>query len=280
VTVGARVRVREEGRTRVERILWAGVCIAAAGVMVQTAAHLVNVRVLDGEVWSLSADVDGNAFAWASAASTLAAAFLAAALALLLPRRAHMLWLLAALLAFLSLDDIARIHETTGRWVVGLSGADLDYSRLVWPVLFLPILLACWVLLLRTAGTMDPRSRRALYVGLGALGAALAAEAVSTAWIANGAAAGSWPDAIEVVFEEGAELAGWILISSALAATAVGLVEVAANPPLCEHAHGSSPVSEEVLCTACTSTPAPATMSAGREFSRVTSSSTLRRRHR
>jgi hypothetical protein len=243
VTVGARPRALEVELTRPARILRAGVCIAVAGVVVQTAAHLVNVRVLDGEVWSLSADVDGNAFAWASSASTLAAAFLAAGLALLVPRRRHRLWLLVALLAFLSLDDIARIHETTGRWVLAVGGADLDYSRLVWPVLFLPIVLACSVLLLQTAGTMDPRSRRAVCIGLGLLGAAVAAEVVSTAWIANGAAAGSWPDAIEVVFEEGAELAGWILITSALAATAVSLMEVAAAPVLCEHADGSTPVS-------------------------------------
>lgn len=59
------------------------------------------------------------------------------------------------------------------------------------------------------------------------LAGAVAAEGFMTIWFAAGGERGSWPHVVKVTVEEGAELAGWIGISSGLlAATAVTLVRL------------------------------------------------------
>jgi hypothetical protein len=58
--------------------------------------------------------------------------------------------------------------------------------------------------------------------GAGLLGAAVVLEVVSYALVRLGYGFRDWPFVIEILVEEGAELAGWILCAGALTAAAVG----------------------------------------------------------
>ena len=84
-------------------------------------------------------------------------------------------------------------------------------------VLFLPLFGLAALLLLRTARRLPAQLAGLVYLGLGLLVLALATELVSTAlYELADVERGSWPDTLEVVLEETAELAAWILIATAL----------------------------------------------------------------
>ena len=96
-------------------------------------------------------------------------------------------------------------------------GLPEDSWRAIWIVAYVPLLLVTVVLLIAVARSAIPRVRRFILAGLGLLGLALAAEA-STALSLGGLTDGHAFDAIEIAFEEGAELVGWILVAAALTA--------------------------------------------------------------
>ena len=83
-------------------------------------------------------------------------------------------------------------------------------------MLYLPLLAFVVVSLWRLAANASERIRRALLLGLALLAAAVAAEVLSAVWWSED----SRPlvDDLEIAFEEGAELAGWILIATAVLA--------------------------------------------------------------
>jgi len=60
-----------------ERLLRIGVVLAVAAVGIQTLAHLANEFLLDDRVEGLDADVEGNAFTWASSVAVFAVAIAA-----------------------------------------------------------------------------------------------------------------------------------------------------------------------------------------------------------
>ena len=200
-----------------DRLLSTGIAVAAVGVVVQTASHLFQAFVAPS-LDELSADRDDNAFAWASAVAMFAGAVAAFVLYALQRRRG--LLALAVLLAFLSLDDIATVHETIGSRSESVLGLASYAGRIVWIVLYLPLLVLGVVLLVRLALEASPRARRVILVGLGLLGAGVAAEAATYLTYAAGYGEGTTLDTLEVAVEEGAELAGWILIGAALVAHA------------------------------------------------------------
>jgi hypothetical protein len=208
----------------------AGIALAAVGVAVQTASHLFQAFVAQS-AWYLSADRDDNAFAWASSVATFAAAFAALCLYGLVGRRR--LLVLAILLALFSLDDIATAHERLA--LHGESALDLAMfsRRYLWIVLFLPPLALGLALLLSVAREAPPRPRRLLLGGLVLLGVGVATEALTYLTFSAGEVEGTTLDAFEVVVEEGAELAGWILVAAALTAYFCStLLAVGASPAL------------------------------------------------
>jgi hypothetical protein len=210
----------DESRRLTERILRIGATVAVAGVVVQVVAQLVNYFVFDVQVWNLDVDADTNAFAWASSVAQFAAAFVCVLLAAVgwwSPRR---LLALAAILAFFSLDDIARYHENLGSAVrEDVVGAESGYGRLIWPIVFFPLLAAAFVLLWRLAERVYERSARFVELGLAMLVLAVLAEAASTVFHVGSDAEGTLPDVLEVAVEESLELAAWVLIAAALTAT-------------------------------------------------------------
>jgi hypothetical protein len=92
------------------------------------------------------------------------------------------------------------------------------FARILWPVLFLPLLGLVFVLLLRVSKEARPPCRRLLRLGLGLLVTAVVLESLSFLILAVDETERSWLYFTEVAFEEGAELGGWILTAFALTA--------------------------------------------------------------
>ena len=202
-----------------DRVLALGIRLALFAVSFQTVAHLVNEFVLDGDVRNFDADAEFAMFAWAGSIAIFAAG-LGAALVALLERR-QLLFGVAAVLAFLSLDEIVQIHEQLAlKLTSGLGLPDYVGVRL-WLVLYAPLLLLLALALWRLAQDLRVDVRRALVAGLGALVVAVGLEAVGlpTKWLDDRGV--EWPDVLRIAAEEAAELGGWLLVASALLATVV-----------------------------------------------------------
>jgi hypothetical protein len=200
---------------RAERILRAGVWLAIAATAIQTVVHLANIVLLDRRFTLLDAESDISVWAWASTATEAAAAAFAALLAFAATRVAWRPLLLAGLLAFLSADDILALHE---RIAIDQLGPIPHASRLIWPLVFGPILVLTGWLLFRGARDASPDVRRLTVTGLGALVLAVLMEAATPVLFALGQGHGSIPYELESVIEEGLELGGFLLIATALAA--------------------------------------------------------------
>jgi len=191
--------------------------VAVAGVAVQTVTDLVSFWAFDRAIELLLADSDVGVFASASIAATFTAALGAWLFSSVTPERRKLLWFIAGAAAFLSLDDQVGLHERAGELAEGAVGLEgWEPARLLWPVLFFPLLAALFFALWRLAGSLAPRARRLVNVGSALLAGAVALELLSAVVIRAGFDRGSLLYELEVVLEEGAELAGWILIAGAL----------------------------------------------------------------
>jgi MFS family permease len=212
---------------RASALLRVGLAIAAITVTAQAVAHVVGVQLLDDRYLHLNADDELGLPAWVSSSATFTAAFAAFVLALMQDRIDRSLLVLAGLLAFFSLDDAIAVHERLGEKAADALGYGETAQRLIWPVLFLPLLALAALLLVRTARRLPEQLAGLVYLGLGLLGLALATELVSSAlYELADVERGSWPDTVEVVLEESAELAAWIVIATALlAALSIGARE-------------------------------------------------------
>jgi hypothetical protein len=193
-----------------DRLLASGLVLAVVAVATQTAVHLLNAAFIESA--RLDANGEGNPIAWAHGVAIFSCAFVCGLHALLVRLRRGTFVALAAILALLSLDEVAEIHE----WIVGgaleVLGLTATWDSVVWPVLYAPLLGGLFVLLLAVARAAPRRPGRYMLVGLGLLTAALLAEVVS-APVSSGT---NWPHTIEGAFEEGAEIGGWIAIASGL----------------------------------------------------------------
>jgi hypothetical protein len=196
-----------------------GLAIAAITVTAQAIAHVVGVHLLDDRYLNLNADDELGLPAWMSSSATFAAAFAAFLLALMLARIDFSVLVLAGLLAFFSLDDAIVVHERLGEKVADLLGYGETTERLIWLILFFPLFALAAILLVQTARRLPADHARLIYLGLGLLLLAVAAELLSSVvYEFADVERGSWPDTVEVVVEESAELAAWILIATALLA--------------------------------------------------------------
>jgi hypothetical protein len=204
----------------VERIMRLGVLIAIGGAAVQVASQLVNYFVFDFDVWNLNVDADDNAFAWASSVAQFAAALSCALLLLVGWWSFRRLLALTLILAYFSVDDITRAHEEIAFWFrENVLGVQVAYGRIIWPIMFFPILAAAFLLLWRFAERAPERAGRGIRVGLVMLVLAVFAEAFSTVFHVGDDEHGSLADVLEVAGEESLELAAWVIIAAATAAT-------------------------------------------------------------
>jgi hypothetical protein len=196
-----------------DRVLTVGLTIALAGVALQTLAHLLNAAFLGHAL--LNANAEHNVMTWASTVATFAAAFAAALHATLLRAGRRTYIVLAGAFAFFSLDDAVLLHERLATLVLDSIGVSVSWDSVLWPALYLPLAGVAVLLLLGVARTAPARAGRFLRVGLVLLLTAVAAEAVS-APVSTPETRAGWAHVLEGAFEEGAELASWILIATAL----------------------------------------------------------------
>lgn len=211
----------DESERLVARVLRIAVAVAVAAVLVQVASEFVNYFAFDMEVWALNVDADNNSFAWASSVAQFTVAAFSVLLLLAGWWSPWPLLSLTAILTFFSLDDIVRIHEEVGSVfredVLGLGEA---WGRLVWPIIFMPLLAGAFIVLWRFSERAPALAGRVTRIALVMLVLAVFAEAFSTVFhLGEDDSLGSLPDVVEVAVEESLELAAWILIAGALAAT-------------------------------------------------------------
>jgi hypothetical protein len=215
---GLRVGAPKVEPEPVLRLARATVAVAVAATVVQSLTTAVSLFALDGSAESLDATIEGGLWTWAAAGSALVAAAAAAALATVDvgSSRARRLWLLAAVLAFFSLDDWLVLHEEVGEWFRDELGAP-DYVGGLWVLAYPPLLLAaCWGLW-RTAAEASPSLRRLLLASLVLLAAAVIVEflGVGTKAIEESTGSAVAHD-LRAIVEEGAELAAWVLAAGGL----------------------------------------------------------------
>jgi hypothetical protein len=213
-------RPTHEGELAVgERVLTWGIALSVAGLLIQTTMHLTNFVVFDGDINGLDADEDFSAPSWAGISATFVAGTGALLLGLVLRR--GIFYALAGLFTFLSFDDFMRVHEKIGELgtVVGI-GQEEELGRAIWPLLFMPLLVAGAALIWVAANQFSGRASWLIRGGLLLLASAVVLEASSAVLFQLGYEHLSWPYQIEVVLEEGCELVGWTWIATALLAVA------------------------------------------------------------
>ena len=196
-------------------IVWTAAGVALAAVVLQSVGEVANFA-LDTDIDALDADEELNVFAWASSMSTFAAAFFLFVPAVAVPTLDRIRLVAAGALAFFSLDDAVGFHERLAERSVQVLDTAVSVERIVWPIIYLPLLVFVFVILFRMARRHPDVIGTALLAGLALLALALLGEVTSAAYVDGDA--DTWGSIIEVAVEEGAELAGWILIAGALAA--------------------------------------------------------------
>jgi hypothetical protein len=212
-----------------DRLIRTGLVVAASAILIQTAAHVANELWFDGRYGALDATQDGNVFTWMSSVATFAGAFAAAVAAISFGRHRRQLGLLASLLAFLSLDDAVGLHERLEHLTDGTSGMAGRAGGLVFLALYLPLLLAALVLLVRTARCAPSASRACINAGLALLVASVALRLVAAVVRLAGAELADGLRLAGVTATQDAELGGWVLIASGLTATLC--VMLSSRPP-------------------------------------------------
>lgn len=205
-----------------DRILHVGTMFAIVGVTIQTAIHSLNAA-LDGSQY-LSVNGENNPITWAHSTAIVAAAFVCTLHATVSAWRRREWVAMAAILAFLSYDEMLLVHERIVGRALEVLDLPMVWDSVLWPVLYLPLLGALLLLLASVARQAPTGAGSLVLVGLGFLVAAVAAEVLSAPISTVGE---SWPHALEGAVEEGAELAGWILITTGL--TAITLAEFLAS---------------------------------------------------
>lgn len=212
----------EFGQVVSERLIRVGIAFAVVGVMIQTAIHSLNAALGGGQY--LDVNSEGNPTTWGHSAVIFASAFVCTVHATTLTRRRLVWAALAAILAFLSFDEMLLVHERVAEAVLEVLNLPLVWDSVLWPVAYVPVLGVLVLLLVSVARSNAERVGSLVLVGLGFLFTAVAAEIPSAA-ISDGFF--SWPHIVEGAVEEGAELAGWILIATGL--TGITLAELLAS---------------------------------------------------
>jgi hypothetical protein len=180
-------------------------------VLLQTGIHIANA--LTFQLKALDADAEHTVFSWMGSAVTFAAALACVLLAAPSFARGRLLVPLGGLVAFLSLDEAVSVHERIGIRIADLFDLSITWSRVIWPAVYLPLMLAVLALLVAAVRTAPRDTSRLVLVGLGCLSAAVAAEIVSAPL---STAVDAFTEALVVAVEEGLELAGWGLIATGL----------------------------------------------------------------
>jgi hypothetical protein len=205
-----------QGLRLLRPVLW----LLLAAAVAQSVLHVLDITVLNLDLPLLNADEDESLDGWLGTLATGLAAWAALLLALLTSRARAGLVVLAALCAYLSMDDMLQLHEIVAHLALrnplyAHSGYDL------WPVVYFPMLCVVGWLMLRTARSIDVRAGRLVVAGLAALAMAVVLEAIVPVIFALGSDHGQPLYETEVVIEEALELLGWGAMAVGLTAAVV-----------------------------------------------------------
>ena len=153
---------------------------------------------------------------WLSVAAVLAAALGAGLHATRTRRRRRQFVLLAAMLAFLAVDDALAVHEQ----VTNATAAVLDVSAhgdVLFLVPYLPLLAAAFFLL-RTAARESPQpARRTITLGLVLLVTAIGIRAVAALASLSDVTLTGWQRTLGAAALHDTELLAWVLVAVGLA---------------------------------------------------------------
>ncbi len=201
------------------RIVALAALVAGAGIAL---GAIFNHFALDDRIPDLNVELEASLNNWITVLGSFVAALGAALCSLLMPDRRRAFLALAAAFVFLSLDDQIRIHERLGD--------ELD-SVFVETLIFAPIYAATFLLAWTLAPSIGRRAALWLRTGIVLLGCAVAID-LGTSYTHDLEDEGiTWPQPTRVAFEEGFEVAGWILIVGALIALPLGQRAGGSNLP-------------------------------------------------
>lgn len=209
------------GARAADRALASGWALAGITGTIFLLAHVVNHVALDDRIGELQASAEQNIWSWAASMATLVAG-LSTLIYARSARRTRRAWALGALLVFFALDDYVEIHENLGDDVSdALSLPDYVGPRL-WVVLYLPLLGAAAALLWSLAEELGGRARSGILAGAALLAAGYLLEGLGILTKRLEDRGVELPHALRAGLEESAELAGLIVLASALTAGMLG----------------------------------------------------------
>ena len=196
----AQAPLARDDTARFTRFALAAVAIVVGATI---AAHLIDFGVYNLRIRVMDAGLGSSPVAWVSPIA-LTVALVAT---IVLARRKRMTAALVPVLAV----------------VLILATRHLGESLPYWQALLLPPLGLALFLLWREADRLDPLAGRVCRAGCVLLVCAFALHAFGPAVLhALGVRTYSWPDQVKIALKEALEIGGWLLIASALAATAWG----------------------------------------------------------
>jgi hypothetical protein len=172
---------------------------AAALVVAETAAHLVDFGVYGLRVGLLDADSDAGLFPWLETLLLVAGALLAVTRARTAPVHGWRFAALAAGLAFVAAGSRLHLRDTAeGPW------------------LYAPVLAA--VALLLWAALPGRQARPFVVAALACLAVSLGIHELAPPLLARvGSGPGDWVYEVKIALKQATELAGWTLVACALA---------------------------------------------------------------
>ena len=195
-----------------------GVVLALLAVAIQTVLYLADVYVFDRRVGTFDVDTEGGFPAWAASVAIFSTGFVALLLSVVESSRLLRLLGLAAAATFLSFDEALGVHERLGLAVTEALDVSDTYLRIAWPVVYLPLLAAVAALVFELARASTGPARRLLTIGLVVLAGAVALEVAGLALdLVPSLTDTAWLYTLEIALEEGAELLGWLLLTTGLA---------------------------------------------------------------
>ena len=204
----------------VGRVVAAGLWLTVVSVALQSLFDIANEYLLPQPKADLNPGREGNIFTWASVAASYAAGIAALLHAAVESRRRVTFALLGAILVYFSADDLLQLHERANDALRGDLPQALANRLDV--LLFAPVFAVFLVALLRVRNVVSREARTLLDTGAVCLILSVVFDEVIGEFTVRLYDRGiDWPGQVKGTFEEGLELAGVLLIATALTAAAV-----------------------------------------------------------
>lgn len=210
-------------REAVRWLIEAGVWLTVVFVAVQSLADMANEYLLAQPGDDLNPGREGNIFTWASVAASYAAGLAALLHAAFESRRRVAFALIGVILVYFSADDLLELHERANDALRG--GLPQAIENRFDVLLFAPLFGVLLVALLRVRDVVPRVARMPLYAGVACLVlSVLFDEVIGELTVRLYDRGIRWPGHVKGVFEEGLELAGVLLLATAMTAAAVAAI--------------------------------------------------------